>query len=240
MLNLEYPNIGIIGAMDCEVNSIVDLLEDCLVRDFAGLRIYDGVYNDSIVSVVKCGIGKVNAAMCAQMLIDRRDCEVLINTGIAGAISEDLKVGDVVVSVDAVEHDFNATGVGYPQGEIPDQATSIYTADKNLVDMIKNCDFSSKIDGKVMFGLIASGDIFVSKEKTKQFIHENFNAMCCEMEGAAIAHVAHKNNIPFVIIRSISDSASDDAGEVYANFEQHAANISKTFTLALLENLCKS
>lgn len=239
-MTAEYENIGIIGAMDCEVNSIVNLLEDCLVRDFSGLRLYEGVYKDSIISVVKCGIGKVNAAMCAQVLIDRRDCEVLINTGIAGAISNDLKVGDVVVSEDAVEHDFNATGVGYPQGEIPDQQTSRYPADKDLVALIKSCNFSSKIDRKLTFGTVASGDIFVCKEKTKQFISDRFNAKCCEMEGAAIAHVAHKNNIPYLIIRSISDSASDDAGELYSNFEEYASSISKAFTYLILESICKS
>lgn len=226
--------------MECEVNSIVDLLENCLVHEICGLSVHTGNFRGLSISVVKCGIGKVNAAMCAQVLIDRLDCEVLINTGIAGAISNELKVGDIVVSKDAVEHDFNATGVGYPQGEIPDQQTSRYLADENLVALIKNCDISSKIDGKVIVGTIASGDIFVSKEKTKQYINDKFNAKCCEMEGASIAHVAHKNSIPYLIIRSISDSASDDASELYANFEQYAASISKSFTHLILEYLCKS
>lgn len=239
-MTAKYKSIGIIGAMDCEVNSIVDLLEDYLVREICGLSVHTGTYKGLSISVVKCGVGKVNAAMCAQVLIDRCDAEILINTGIAGAISNELKVGDVVVSKDAVEHDFNATGVGYSQGEIPDQKTSKYPADKNLIAMIKNCDFSSKIDGKVVVGSIVSGDIFVSKEKTKQFIRKNFNALCCEMEGAAIAHVAHKNSIPYLIVRSISDSASDDARKLYNNFEQHATSISKSFTRLILENLCKS
>lgn len=239
-MTAEYENIGIIGAMDCEIDSIVELLGFTEITNYAGMHFFSGSFEELFVCVVKCGVGKVNAAMCAQALIDRYNCDVLINTGIAGAIDDELKVGDVVVSEDAVEHDINATGVGYPQGEIPDQQTSRYPADKDLVALIKNCNLSSKIDGKLTFGTVASGDIFVCKEKTKQFISDNFHAKCCEMEGAAIAHVAHKNNIPYLIIRSISDSASDDAGELYANFEQYAASISKSFTQVILENLCKS
>lgn len=235
----KFERIGIIGAMDCEIDSIVELLGFAEINNYAGMHFFSGTFEDLFVCVVKCGVGKVNAAMCAQALIDRYNCDVLINTGIAGAIDDDLKVGDVIISMEAVEHDFNATGVGYPQGEIPGQDVCRYMANPLLGNIMKYTCRSVLDKGSAYFGTIASGDIFVSEAKTKKFIHDKFNAKCCEMEGAAIAHVAYKNGIPFQIVRAISDSASDDAAELYDNFEEYAAKISKSIIQSTLEVLCE-
>lgn len=226
--------------MECEVNSIVESLTDASCHKLVNLSIYEGAYGEAKVFVVKSGIGKVNAALCAQILIDRFGVDVLINTGIAGGIAPGVKVGDVVVSTDAIEHDFNARAVGLPQGKIPDQEVCRYEADSNLLTLIKQHIQTLEIPGNVIYGTVASGDIFVASKKTKNNIYDTFGAKCCEMEGAAIAHVAHMNDIPFVIVRSISDSASDDANELYQDFEQYAADVSMRFTLAILENLRKS
>ena len=223
--------------MQCEIDSIAELLESPKIERIYGLEISSGKYENVSVCVVKSGIGKVNAAMCAQVLIDKFDCDAIINTGIAGAISAEISVGDIVISTEAVEHDFNATGIGLSQGEIPQQETSIYKADENLIRIIKNSDITTGQKNKIVYGRVASGDIFVSDSKTKKFISDTFGAKCCEMEGAAIAHICNKCGVPFLIIRAISDSASDDAGELYDSFEEFASATSKTFTLAILSNL---
>lgn len=173
-------------------------------------------FNDQLV-VVKCGIGKVNAAACTQALIDKFACDAIINVGIAGAIGQSIKIGDVVVATDLIEHDFDASGIGLKRGEIPRMDTSTFTCDPALVELASRVCNQVLNESNVHLGRIVSGDEFVSSKEKKIFLRSTFKGLAAEMEGAAIAHVCHINRVPFVVIRAMSDSADDNANEDYCD-----------------------
>lgn len=227
--------LGFIGAMDEEICGITAELSDVSVLLKAGLTFTRGSYKGKQVVVVKAGIGKVNAAMCTQLLIDNFKVDAVINTGIAGSLSNELNIGDIVLSTDAVEYDMDATAFGYPLGQIPQLKTFSFEASKELRELCK--DLASKKLGGIscLEGRILTGDRFVSSKDFKEMLISTFDGSCCEMEGAAIAHVCSLNSIPFLIIRAISDSADDSASMNYNDFEKLAANNSIALSLSLIE-----
>lgn len=194
--------IGIIGAMEEEVISLRRKMELKEIHQIAGMDFYEGTMKEAQVIVVRCGNGKVNAAVCTQILIDRFNTDYIINTGVAGGLHPDVNIGDVVISSDTVEHDVD---------------NSFFEADNQLVEYAKNAANEVLKDHEVWVGRIASGDQFVASIKVKQDIYTTFTAYCAEMEGAAIAHTCYLNKVPFVVIRTISDKA--DSG-VEMNFEE--------------------
>lgn len=194
--------IGIIGAMEEEVISLRRKMELKEVHQIAGMDFYEGTMKEAQVIIVRCGNGKVNAAVCTQILIDRFNTEYIINTGVAGGLRPDVNIGDVVISSDTVEHDVD---------------NSFFEVDNQLVEYAKNAATEVLEDHKVWVGRIVSGDQFVASIKVKQDIYTTFTAYCAEMEGAAIAHTCYLNKVPFVVIRTISDKA--DSG-VEMNFEE--------------------
>ena len=214
--------LGIIGAMDEEVAQIKEKMTDVTVTSVAGMDFYQGKLGGKDAVVVRSGIGKVNAGMCSQILADRFHISAIVNTGIAGSLRAEINIGDIVVSTDAVQHDMDATGFGYEPGVIPRMETSTFIADEKLRKLAKECCERVNPDIHVFEGRVVSGDQFISDKAKKEFILNTFAGDCTEMEGAAIAQAAYLNQIPFLIIRAISDKADDSATEDYPTFETKA------------------
>ena len=220
--------IGIIGAMDVEVNLLKSCLEATKTTEAGGLVFVEGLLNKIPVIIVKSGVGKVNAALCTQRLILQMGATHIINTGIAGAMAKGLRVLDFVVSTDALYHDMDATGFGYKISEIPQMKVSDFPADKKMVEAAEKAfaELPESQNHKLIAGRIATGDQFISERAIKEKIAQNCSPACVEMEGAAIAHAAYINGIPFLIIRCMSDMADDTGENTYSFNEESAAKLS--------------
>jgi adenosylhomocysteine nucleosidase len=201
------------------------------------MNFYIGRLESKNIVLVRCGIGKVNAAICTQILISRFNVTHIINTGVAGAIHEKLDVGDIVISSDVIEHDFDATDFGYKLGEIPRLDTYIFKADKTLIDIAYKASKSENSKHKTFIGRILSGDVFVASHEKKNYLWENFKGYCTEMEGAAIGHTCYLNTTPFVIIRSISDKADNSAHVNFSEFLHEAAKNSSGIVRSILNHI---
>ena len=230
---------GIIGAMEIELTALKKNLASPCEKKSGGLVFTEGLLNGKEVVIVKSGIGKVNAALCAQRLISEFNVSSIINTGIAGAMAQGLKVLDFVVSTDAIYHDVDVTGFGYKLTEIPQMDTSDFKADPALIDLAEKTFASlDELKGHTLIsGRIASGDQFISDRHIKEKIRVCCNPACVEMEGAAIAHTCHLNNVPFVIIRCMSDMADDGGESLYEFNEKTAANLSASLVMGMIQSL---
>lgn len=215
--------LGIIGAMDSEVAELKNEMENAGIDTIAGMDFYKGTISGKEVVVVKCGIGKVNAAMCTQILADIYKVSAIINTGVAGSLNNDIDICDIVISKDALEHDMDVTPLGYDKGVIPDMDKWIFESSTELMELATLSVKKAGLDVKVFTGRVASGDQFIAGKAIKDQLGDLFNADCAEMEGASIAHVSYLNNIPFLIIRAISDKADGSAELDYPSFEKKAA-----------------
>ena len=215
--------LGIIGAMQEEVETLLALMENKRELRKAGSVFYEGVLEGLPAVIVQCGVGKVNAAMCTQVLCDLFDVTHLVNTGIAGSLCPDLDIGDLVVSRDAMYHDVDAVHFGYPFGKVPGMDTTEFPSDPALTSYaFAAAEAVNPRHTKI--GRVASGDQFISAKEVKERIIANTQGLCTEMEGAAIAQTAYRNGIPFVILRAISDKADDSAQMDYPTFERIAAH----------------
>lgn len=228
--------LGIIGAMEEEVETLLGLMEEKRESQKAGSRFYDGVLEGLPVTVVQCGVGKVNAALCAQILCDCFGVTHLVNTGIAGSLCADLDIGDLVVSQDAMYHDVDAVAFGYPVGKVPGMDVTAFPADDALIGYAFAAAEAVN-PGHTKIGTVASGDQFVASREVKKRIIEITKALCTEMEGAAIAQTAYRNQLPFVILRAISDKADDSTTMDYPSFERLAAHRCAAVTQALAKRL---
>ena len=214
--------LGIIGAMAVEVELLKEKMENLTVTNHAGMEFYDGRLLSMPAVVVQCGVGKVNAAMCAQVLCSIFGVTHLVNTGIAGSLFANLDIGDLVVSRDAMYHDFDCVHFGYDFGKVPGMDVVAFPADEAMIGYA--CAAAEAVNpGHSRIGRVASGDLFVAEKAAKERIIERTNAICTEMEGAAIAQTAYRNGVPFVILRAISDKADDSAEMDYPTFEAIAA-----------------
>ena len=229
--------LGIIGAMDAEVEQIKTIMQDVEVTTKASMNFFKGTISGKEVVVVRSGIGKVNAGMCAQILVDLFNVDAIINTGIAGSLNANIDIGDIVLSTDTLQHDMDATGFGYELGVIPRMETSIFEASKELRDLAQRCCEKVNPEISVFEGRVVSGDQFISDKAKKEFLIEQFQGYCTEMEGAAIAQAAYLNQVPFLIIRAISDKADDSATEDYPTFEAKAIAHSVNLMRAMVEEL---
>ena len=227
--------IGIIGAMEEEVEALRAKLENPQKMTKASMDFYSGKMHGMDVVIVRSGIGKVNAGICTQILADVYQVDAVMNTGIAGSLKAEIDIGDVVISTDTVQHDMDATGFGYEPGIIPRMETSYFQADPQLVELAAAACREAVPEIQVFTGRVVSGDQCVSDRSVKDRIAAQFGGMCTEMEGAAIAQAAYLNHIPFVIIRAISDKADDSATMDYPAFERQAI----AHSVALVENFVK-
>ena len=229
--------IGIIGAMDEEVAKVKEQMSDVEIKTIAGMDFYKGTMCHKETVVVRSGIGKVNAAVCSQILADQYHVPAIINTGIAGSLRNEINIGDVVLSTDALHHDMDASGFGYPVGQIPSMDVLSFPADKHLLEVAQSCCEKAVPGIGVHTGRIVSGDQFISDKQKKQWLTDTFDGYCTEMEGAAIAQAAYLNNIPCLIIRAISDKADDSAEMDYAEFEAAAIRNSVKLLTAMIQEL---
>ncbi len=203
--------IGIIGAMEKEVAGLIPALSNSQATTIAGLTFYHGKLGQNSVVIVQCGVGKVNAALCTQILIDHFKINAVINTGIAGGIDPKVAIGDIVIATTALQHDVNATAVGYQPGQIPGLGQLSFPADPTLQEAAKKATTEVVGSAKTHLGIIATGDEFIASSERKDYLFTTFNALCAEMEGAAIAQVAFLNQLPYSIIRIMSDQADNSA-----------------------------
>jgi len=227
--------IGIIGAMDEEVNRYIQELKNCKKIKHAKFDFYSGNLSGKEVVVIKSGIGKVNAAACTQILIDTFKISKIIFTGVAGALNPILNPYEIVISKDSVQHDIDITAFGREKGEIPDEDSSIFKADKNLLEL--SCKIAKEENLKIISGRVLTGDQFIqSKEKSRE-LRKYFNGDCVDMETAAVAHVCKINQIPYVAIRSISDKADHSANIDFDVFLHKAAENSYSLVKKILKAL---
>ena len=226
--------LGIIGAMDIEIQTLKEKIENLKVTEKAGTEYYEGTLQGLPVVLVKCGIGKVNAAIGAQILCDLFGVTHIVNTGIAGSLCAQQNIGDMVISSDVWHHDFDCVAFGYPMCKIPGMPQS-FAADETLIALAKNA--AEQTGSNVRIGRVASGDQFVADPQLKEQIISRTQALCTEMEGAAIAQTAYRNGIPFVILRCISDKADNSAEMDYPSFEAMAAKRCAQVTTLLAEQL---
>lgn len=228
--------LGIIGAMQEEVETLLEHMENKNRTCRAGSDFYEGRLSGLDVVVVQCGIGKVNAALCTQILCDCYDVTHLVNTGIAGSLNAALDIGDMVVSQDAMYHDFDCGPFGYPIGKVPGMDTIAFPASQQMIQLA--FDAAEAVHpGHTKIGRVASGDQFVADSELKTRIITNTQALCTEMEGTAIAQTAYRNQLPFVIIRAISDKADHSADMDYPTFERIAAHRCAAVTMAMAAGL---
>lgn len=228
--------LGIIGAMAVEIETLKEKMSDLTVTTRTGMEFYEGTLEGLSVVVVQCGIGKVNAAICAQVLCDCFGVTHLVNTGIAGSLCADLDIGDMVVSKDAMWHDFDCVHFGYEMGKVPGMDVVSFPADTSMMEYAYAAAEAVN-PGHTRIGRIASGDKFVAEKALKENIIAITGALCTEMEGTAIAQTAYRNGIPFVILRAISDKADDSAEMDYPTFERIAAHRCAEVTRTLAKQL---
>ncbi len=232
--------IGIIGAMEVEISILCnEMKKNGTLKQTLGanLTFNEGKLNEKDVVVVKSGVGKVNAALCAQRLILQFGVTKIINTGVAGGMLKELHIHDLVVSTDAVYHDMDATEFGYKPTEIPQMQVSSFKADENLIQAAEKAFSVLKNDNsyKIVRGRVASGDQFIANKQEKEHIKKVCSPACVEMEGAAIAHACYVNKIPFVILRCISDNADESYETIYSFNEKIASEECASVVLKMIE-----
>lgn len=216
--------LGIIGAMEEEVEQLFAAMEIEKEEHRAMMDFKSGKLEGKDVVVVRSGIGKVNAAVCTQILIDDFGADHIINTGLAGSLKPEVKLGNMVISSDAVHHDVDAVGFGYALGQVPRMKTVEFVADEAMIECAKKACENIISKNNVHVGRIVSGDQFISDVSKKEEIISNFGGYCTEMEGASIAQVAYINAVPFVILRAISDNADESSIDQEPEFEKNGLN----------------
>lgn len=209
---------GIIAAMSEELEILLKDMELEEKKVKANMTFNKGkLWGKDVVAVV-CGIGKVNAAICAQILASEFKVNRIINVGVAGGIGKEIYPGDIVIAENLVEHDMDTTAFGDPHGQVPRLDTFDFKCDADLIQAAKKACATLGDDIHTFTGRIVSGDVFVADLEKIQWLEKEFNALSCEMEGASIAHTCYLNSIPFVVIRSISDNANNGAHMDYEKF----------------------
>lgn len=229
--------IGIIGAMEQEVAKLKEKMENVTITRKATMDFYQGTLEGQNIVVVRSGIGKVNAAMCAQILVDVFGAEAIINTGIAGSLNAEINIGDIVLSTDLVHHDMDATGFGYPIGQIPQMEEFSFEANTKLRKIAKEACEKVNPEVQVFEGRIVSGDQFISNNEVKDRIIKTVGGFATEMEGAAIGQTAYLNGVPFLVIRAISDKADGSAHMDYSQFEAAAIEHSVKLTQEMIRQM---
>ena len=227
--------IGIIFAMEEELNALLNYLELENEYKIFDLTFYECNLDNNKLILVESGIGKVNAARCTQILIDNMEVEYIFNIGVAGSTVKNVKVGDIVLAKKLVQHDFDITAFSHEKGFIPNVGKYIYSD----FYLLKIAEELGKNDSTIHKGVIASGDIFCTENKMSNKIAHKFDALCVEMEGASIAQVCFLSHIPFLVIRSISDSPEEDKDNKtsYDKFLETSSKRVANYLLRILKNL---
>lgn len=223
--------VGIIFAMNEELEETKKLFTNVIIHMIYDLKIYECITDNVTCYLLESGIGKVNAARSTQVLIDNMDVDYILNVGVAGSVSKDVNKCDIVIADKLVQHDFNLTVFNRERGEIPNIGKYM-NCDKELVNLAKTIN----IDTNIHFGTIGSGDIFISDENMGAKINKRFDVLCVEMEGAAIAQVCQLCNIPFLVVRTISDSPYEKDNHItFDEFLKISSNMAAKFIIKFIE-----
>ncbi len=225
--------IGIIGAMDIEIEAVQKRIEDPVAENIAGCAFVCGHINGVMTAAARCNPGKVNAALCAQIMIDRFSADQLINIGVGCSLSPQVSIKNIVIANDVCQYDIDMTAIGEPRGFIDGLNRIKIQADPEISERLARIAIHS--GEKIHRGTVASGDIFIASKALKEKIVSEFGAICGEMEGGAIAHVAAANRVPFAVLRSISDGGDDEASMDYPTFKKTAAEKSAAIILKYIE-----
>lgn len=226
-------DIGIIGAMEPEVEALIAALDNAVSETVSGVTFHTGRIAGKTVAIARCGIGKVFAALCAQTMIIKYSPELIVNTGVGGGLAAGLSTGDIVVARDLCQHDMDTSAIGDPVGLVSGINVIYFESDKRAADILLGA--AESLGLRAYSGRIASGDKFIASACDKARIISTFSADACEMEGCAVAQVAFVNRIPFAVVRAISDSADGEATMDYPTFLPIAARNSTNLTLALIK-----
>ena len=226
-------DIGIIGAMEPEVEALICALGEKSSDTVSGITFHTGKIAGKSVVVAKCGIGKVFAAMCAQTMILKYSPDLIVNTGVGGALASGISTGDIVVATDLCQHDMDTSAIGDPKGLVSGINMIYFDSNPRAVEILLDSAMTLGLNART--GRIASGDKFVASREDKERIISDFSADACEMEGCAVAQTAFVNGTPFAVVRAISDSADGEATMDYPTFLPIAAKNSTNLTLALIK-----
>lgn len=229
--------IGLMGAMDEEISLLLQSVERQEAVAYGGMKFVTGLLHGRKVVVCKSGVGKVNAAATAQILIDRFDVEGIWFTGVAGAVDPELNIGDIVISSTCKQHDMDVTPLGFPRGVIPYQEVSDFPAEPKLIELAKQACARQCKDHRYIVGRVLSGDQFIADHGQVKELYEMMGGACVEMEGSAVAQVCYMNHVPFVVLRSMSDKADGSADVSFAEFTVLAANRSFEIINDMMKNL---
>ena len=233
----DLKTIGIIGAMEEEVSLLKETADIQKTTEIAGMEFCEGTIDGKSVVIVQCGMGKVNAGICANTLINKIGCVKIINSGVAGSLDNKLDIGDMVVSVDAVQHDFTVEAIGFEKGEIPYTGLYAFPADESMREAAVSAVQENFPDIHVYEGRICSGDQFISTREQKDKIVSDFGGLCCEMEGAAVAQACYLNSTPYVVMRVVSDKSDGSQSVEYDTFKKGAAETCSKCVLAMLKKI---
>jgi adenosylhomocysteine nucleosidase len=233
---MTWNKIALIGAMNEEIDLLLSHMQDIKDTSKAGITFREGDYFGKRVVVCRTGVGKVNAAVTTQILIDQFKVEAIIFTGVAGALDPELNIGDIVVSSECMQHDMDVTALGFPRGVIPYEDKSVFEADSKLVELAM-ASGERLFAGKVKRGRVLSGDQFVASREVVAELNRELNGVCVEMEGASVAQVCSMNAVPFVIIRSMSDKADGSANVNFAEFTVQASENSYKMVEDIMKQL---
>ena len=234
---MKTGKIGVIGAMRHEVEILHARMNVACQETIADMTFYEGTVGRMPVVLVMCGIGKVNAGICASLLIDHFHCSAIINTGIAGSLDPELDIEDIVVSDAAIQHDMDVCGLGYEKGQVPGLNVRAFPADAQMRRLVADAVRELAPEVRVFEGTVVSGDTFVHDSEDKHRIHQETGGLCCEMEGAAMAQTAWLFHVPFVIVRAISDKADETSSRSYQEIEEEASLRISAITASVLEHL---
>lgn len=219
---MKFARLGLIGAMTEEIELVEKNMTVTARSGKAGITFIEGQFHNHFIVLCKSGVGKVNAAVCTQLLVDLFAVDTVIFTGVAGALDPELEVGDIVVSSECMQHDMDASALGFPKGTIPYQEVSVFSADETLISLALEAG-RKVFHGRVKLGRVLSGDQFIADRNLVSRLRNELHGACAEMEGAAVAQVCSMNQIPFVIIRSMSDKADGSAHVSFAEFTVQAS-----------------
>ncbi|WJH33182.1 5'-methylthioadenosine/adenosylhomocysteine nucleosidase [Paenibacillus aurantius] len=219
---MTYTKVGLIGAMVEEIELFHEHMKEVTEHEKAGITYWEGTFQGKPVVLCRSGVGKVNAAVCTQILIDRFGVEAVVFTGVAGALDPSLEIGDIVISTECLQHDMDVRALGFERGVIPFAEASVFPADPGLSDKAYEVS-ESLFEGRTKRGRVLSGDQFIASRETVAELHRELNGACTEMEGASVAQVCHMNGVPFVILRSMSDKADGSAHINFPEFTKQAS-----------------
>ena len=234
-LHTERKTIGVIGAMKAETNALKAALQDAVTETVSGVDFVKGRFGNTELVVAQCGVGKVFAALCTQTMIQRYQPDCVMNIGVGGSLSEQLNIADVGIARAVVQHDLDTTAFGDPPGLVWGINVVEFPSDPALVQGLEAAAASLGVHTQV--GVIASGDVFVSDAETKRRLVDTFSAIVCEMEGGAIAHVCYVNQVPFCVLRAVSDNGDEHAERNYSNALEMASDVALNVTMAYLKTL---